>query len=181
MQKSLITKKVIAHSLKNLMKTTPFQKISISDIMSDANIRRQTFYDYFQDKYDLLAWIYEQETKENIEDYLDYEHWTKSITRLLYYLKENKEFYQNALQVSEQNSFDHYFFEHSKNLIKIIVSDVLNHQTHQTDIDDLDFFAQFYAYAFVGTTRAWILNDCPTDVLTLSSQIQFQLNNALKT
>lgn len=178
MKQSLITKKVIAHSLKKMMQEKPFQKITVSDIMDQASMRRQTFYDYFQDKYDLLAWIYQQESKENIEDYLDYEHWTQSITRLLDYLKKNKVFYQNALEISEQNSFDHYFFMHSQKLIETIILDMQKHNEKAIPKSEMIFFTEFYAHAFVGTVRDWLMKDCPVPVDRLSKDIQTQFKRA---
>ncbi|HEO6844177.1 TPA: TetR family transcriptional regulator, partial [Streptococcus agalactiae] len=54
MTSSLITKKKIAKSFKRLFISQAFDKISVSDIMEDAGIRRQTFYNHFVDKYALL-------------------------------------------------------------------------------------------------------------------------------
>ena len=181
MHDSLITKKVIAHSLKELMQLTPFQKISIRDIMGHAYIRRQTFYYHFQDKYELLAWIYNQEASENIEDYLDYEHWSKVITRLFYYLKENKTFYLNALEVTEQNSFDLYFFEHTKSLILTVVTDMQNNAQVVIPEESIQFFCTFYAHAFVGMTKEWLFSDCKTPVELLSQNIQLLLEESFST
>ena len=178
MKQSLITQKVIAHSLKKLMNEMPFQKITISHIMKEAGMRRQTFYDYFQDKYDLLTWIYQQETKENIQDYLDYEHWSKSITRLLHYFKENKTFYQNALKLNEQNSFDHYFLLHIEKLIHIIMDDLRKHDKQPFNEHEMNFFAVFYAHAFVGVVREWLMDDCTVAVKKLSKDIQTQFKRA---
>lgn len=179
MHDSLITKKVIAHSLKELMQSTPFQKISIRDIMVHAEIRRQTFYDHFQDKYELLAWIYQQEASENIEDYLDYEHWSKVIVRLFTYLKENQVFYVNALEVTEQNSFDHYFFEHIQSLILTIVSDLLKKEATTLSPDYLTFFCSYHSHAFVGMTKAWLLTKCQMPVTELSQNIEKTLKLSL--
>ncbi|MBP2966662.1 dihydroxyacetone kinase transcriptional activator DhaS, partial [Acinetobacter baumannii] len=101
---SLITKKVIAYSLKALMKTKDFEKIAIKEIMEHADYRRQTFYDHFSDKYELLDWIYEQEITEIIEHFISYEHWTKIIPRMLHYFEKNKQFYQNALSIKNHYS-----------------------------------------------------------------------------
>lgn len=54
MASSLITKKKIAKSFKRLFISQAFDKISVSDIMEDAGIRRQTFYNHFVDKYALF-------------------------------------------------------------------------------------------------------------------------------
>ena len=36
---------------------TPFEKITIKQITDGAGVIRVTFYNHFQDKYDLLEWI----------------------------------------------------------------------------------------------------------------------------
>lgn len=121
MTSSIITQKMIAKSLKDLMETETFQKISVSDIMINCQMRRQTFYYHFQDKYELLGWIYKEETKENITDFIEYEKWENIFNQLFGYFYENQRFYRNAFKVVEQNSFNEYLYEHTKNLyLKII-------------------------------------------------------------
>lgn len=48
------TKMVIREALLQLMKTTPFQKITIADICNAADISRPTFYFHYEDKFALL-------------------------------------------------------------------------------------------------------------------------------
>ncbi|HDR8383991.1 TPA: TetR family transcriptional regulator, partial [Bacillus cereus] len=55
MTSSIISKKIIANSLKYLMETESFHKISVSDIMLHCQMRRQTFYYHFKDKFELLS------------------------------------------------------------------------------------------------------------------------------
>ena len=56
------TKAQIARGLKQLVNQgKSFEKVSIRDITSLAGVRRSTFYYYFQDKYDTLAWIFHDE------------------------------------------------------------------------------------------------------------------------
>ena len=54
-----MTKRLIADGFKALLLRYPFEKISIMMITNEAGIRRPSFYNHFQDKYDLLAWIVE--------------------------------------------------------------------------------------------------------------------------
>ena len=54
-----LTKRLIADSFKAMLLRYPFEKISIMMITNEAGIRRPSFYNHFQDKYDLLAWIVE--------------------------------------------------------------------------------------------------------------------------
>ena len=53
--------KALANSLKELVVKMPFEKITIRQIADGAGVIRVTFYNHFQDKYDLLAWIVRSE------------------------------------------------------------------------------------------------------------------------
>ena len=45
---------VLAESLKELAGTKPIEKITIKEITDKAGVIRPTFYNHFQDKYELL-------------------------------------------------------------------------------------------------------------------------------
>lgn len=53
-------KKLLADALLELSEEKPLAKISITDIVKRAGAGRQTFYNHFQDKNDLIYWIYKQ-------------------------------------------------------------------------------------------------------------------------
>ena len=59
MADSNITKSALASALKELMETTPFAKITVSDICAKCNMNRKSFYYHFKDKFDLVNWIYD--------------------------------------------------------------------------------------------------------------------------
>ena len=61
MPDSLITKRALASSLKELMKTQPLTKISVGDICEKCGMNRKSFYYHFCDKYDLVNWIFDTE------------------------------------------------------------------------------------------------------------------------
>lgn len=94
---SLITKKKIAKVFKKLVAQSGFEKVTIAKIMQESNMRRQTFYDHFQDKFDLVDWIFQQEAIEKIEDNLAYEGWQVIVENLFIYFEENQLFYRNVL------------------------------------------------------------------------------------
>lgn len=64
MPDSLITKRALASSLKELMKTQPLTKISVGDICEKCGMNRKSFYYHFCDKYDLVNWIFDTEFSE---------------------------------------------------------------------------------------------------------------------
>ncbi len=48
---------LLAESLKELTIKQPIEKITIKEITDKAGVIRPTFYNHFQDKYELLEWI----------------------------------------------------------------------------------------------------------------------------
>ena len=58
---SMYTKKALSEALKEALKTKPFKKITVSELIESCNINRKTFYYHFEDIYALLVWTFEQE------------------------------------------------------------------------------------------------------------------------
>ena len=65
--------------------------------MEDAGIRRQTFYNHFLDKYELLEWIFQTELREQVTDNLEYISGYQLLQELLHYFSVNKSFMHNYL------------------------------------------------------------------------------------
>lgn len=55
------TKQALAAALKELMAQKPIENITIHDLTEHCGIRRQTFYYHFEDVYDLLRWMFQEE------------------------------------------------------------------------------------------------------------------------
>ncbi len=121
MTSSLITKKKIAKSFKRLFISQAFDKISVSDIMEDAGIRRQTFYNHFVDKYALLEWIFQTELSEQVTDNLDYISGFQLLSELLTFFKMNQEFYIKLFQIEDQNDFSSYFESYCEQLVDCLL------------------------------------------------------------
>ena len=65
----LKTKASLYRSLLELMKNKTFEEIKISDLCNNSNINRSTFYDHYQDKYELLNSIFMDRKKELLESF----------------------------------------------------------------------------------------------------------------
>ena len=56
---------LLAESFKELAKKHPIEKITIKEITDLAGVIRPTFYNHFQDKYELLEWIVREDLMES--------------------------------------------------------------------------------------------------------------------
>ena len=152
MSDSNITKLALANSLKALMAKRPFEKISVGDIVEHCQLTRQTFYYHFQDKYDLMNWVYYTETVRFMSGYDTVEHWTEGLIRLCRYMQENKTFYMNALGTTGPNSFPEYLYGYIRSIALAAVETLLG---ASYDRAQWDFFAKFFATAFVSFIVRW--------------------------
>lgn len=153
MSDSLITKKAIAAGIKELTKKKSFDKITVSDITQSCGLNRQTFYYHFQDKYELVDWIYYNEVISIIINDLNYDNWDEKVLQFLAKLKEEEYFYINTLKASVENEFREYLFKITAELLCDIISAItVNTNANEKDIR---FVAEFYAFGIVGVVLAW--------------------------
>lgn len=154
MPSSIITKKIFADTLKNLMVSIPFAKISVGDITKECGMNRNSFYYHFQDKYELLNWIFLTEiTREiNTSEMSEISRW-ELLDLISEYFYKNNVFYKNALSYDGQNSFAEYLREFLKNLLEIRLEDVLE---EDKDMEFKEFFLDFLLDAITSAIVRWI-------------------------
>lgn len=58
---------VLFETLRELGAQKPFNKLTVKDICQAASVSKRTFYNHFQDKYDLAAWGYRRGVRASIE------------------------------------------------------------------------------------------------------------------
>ncbi len=157
MSESIITKKAIADSLKQLMINKPFEKITISDITNNCGLNRLTFYYHFQDKFELLDWIYYNEIIMPFSKDLSFDNWTEKFDFLFSMMKENEDFYKNALKYSD-SEFQKYIFDVSKKQFEEIIKRVTSKNGMDVDEKNMVFIAEFFSHGIVGVILDWALD-----------------------
>lgn len=154
MSESTVTKKVIADGLKSLMEKKPFEKITITDITSLCGFNRQTFYYHFQDKYELINWIFYNEVITPLIDRLTFENWSEKILQMLNTIKSNSKFYSNALNTEYGNEFRDYLFSITTRVFNGIIDTIT--EDYFLEKADKKFLSEFYAYGVAGTIIKWV-------------------------
>lgn len=96
---------LLAESFKELALKQPIEKITIKEITDKAGVIRPTFYNHFQDKYDLLEWIIDKELLEPVEPLIQNGMINEALVLLFSGIEREKEFYTKASRLEGQNSF----------------------------------------------------------------------------
>ncbi|OJF95925.1 dihydroxyacetone kinase transcriptional activator DhaS [Alkalibacterium sp. 20] len=178
MDQSLITKKIIANAFKSLMQKESFVKISVSEIMKTADMRRQTFYYHFQDKYELLEWVFKTESKENISDLIGYERWDIIMKQIFIYFDREQDFYKNALAVSEQNGFIEYLYSNLKSLFSRALDDIY-HTADKENLENRNLITSFLSHGLVGVIKDWIQSGCEISPEAMAEYMYTDLLNKM--
>lgn len=148
-----LTKQALIASFKKLLETGPFDKITISDITNDCGLSRQTFYYHFRDIFDMIRWIYNSESLNEIGGRGGYGTWQDKIRELFDYTLNNKSLILGTFNSKCRNDLVGYYMDVSIRKISDIVE-----MKSDGDIAEKDkkFIASVYAYAFVGIMVDWI-------------------------
>lgn len=151
-----LTKQALIASFKKLLETEPFDKITISDIANDCGLSRQTFYYHFRDIFDMIRWIYNSESLNEIGGRGGYGTWQDKIRELFDYTLNNKSLILGTFNSKCRNDLVGYYMDVSIRKISDIVE-----MKSDGDIAEKDkkFIASVYAYAFVGIMVDWISDE----------------------
>jgi len=150
-----ITKKALASAMKELMQEKPFSKISINDICSRCDMNRKSFYYHFQDKYDLVNWIFDVEFVAIAKSNCYTDTW-EAFADLFAYFYANRDFYRKALSVSGQNSLQEHFQELLQPFITSRLAEEL--ELENAPQKKKDFCSSFLADAFISAIERWLLD-----------------------
>jgi AcrR family transcriptional regulator len=88
------TKQLLAESIIDLVENQTLDSISIQNIVSNCGMARRTFYNNFQDKYDLLMWIYKYDALKYLQQIEKGVSWYSAILNKLQIIKSRRNFYR---------------------------------------------------------------------------------------
>ena len=148
------TKKALADALKKMMAVKPIDKITVNDLVETCGVSRQTFYYHFNDVYDLLEWVFEEDANANLPREVVYDNWKRDVTLWFKYLHENSAF---ALNVYNSNS-RLYMLRYIKDRLYACIrsfSDIVA-EGREIDRADFEFIVEFYSNIVVGLISQWM-------------------------
>lgn len=164
MSDSYITKSAIADGLKKLTREKSFDKISIKDITDQCGLNRQTFYYHFQDKYELLNWIYYKEGFSVLTEGITFENWHTKLEELLMKIKKEQYFYGNTVR-HDENTFEDYLQSITAALFKDAIEE-LDEQKVVSE-ENKKFISDFFSFGICGSVLTWMksgMKESPSNV-----------------
>lgn len=156
MANSTITKNAIADTMIQLSETKPIDKITIAEIVAGCGINRQTYYYHFEDKYQLIRWIYQTRIFDELLNGLTFDNWEEKMIKALIGLQKIRKFTLNVAS-SSNNCFQPYMQE-ILNEIFILAIEEIKGSVKETTLTDSDekLYASFLTYGISGVILDWI-------------------------
>ncbi len=169
MQKLNLMKRYIAETTARLLKVKRIEDITIREIVEASDVSRATFYRNFNDKYDLINWIFEQ-YMDQITSY--YSHTTlcyKQITfDIVSFMKNSRALFNKCFDYIGQNSFQDFFEQEITNYVE-------NHLKELLKVDKLsreqEMMIAFNSKGVVNCVNEWLKNGCQESESEISNII----------
>lgn len=148
------TKEALGIALKKMLTVKPIDKITVKDLVEECGVNRQTFYYHFDDVYDLLEWVFEEDANRILPDEIFYDEWRENVMLFFRYLYENRSFVLNIYNSQNRSYMLRYFKRRLHYCIHgfaVIVADGRN-----IEWSDLEFVCEFYAQGVTGLISQWL-------------------------
>lgn len=149
-------KRIIADTLFELSQEKPLSKVTVLDISKRSGIGRQTFYNHFKDKNDLIRWIFTLTL--NRWDLVEKEGYYAYLCDLYRKAEENRPFLKQACMLSGQNSLVEEIYiitynYHKRHIMAQLGDEPISHE--------LEYALRFDAFGSTNCYIQWLTAKVP--------------------
>lgn len=169
-----ITKKELAESLKQLASGRRFEHVTVGDIVKECGVNRQTFYYHFSDKYELLDWIYYNETFVPLTADISFGNWDEKLYELLQIMRANKAFYMNTIKCSD-NFFEEYLLKMLTTLFEKAIEDLDGRK--QLTPEKKRLASKIFAHGLTGVVIEWAMGGMKADEKMIAENMKELVDN----
>ena len=152
MADSQITKKALGDGLKELVRKKGFDKVSVGDITGACGMGRQSFYYHFQDKFELLEWVYYQDAFAPLCEGITLQNWPMKLRAMLDRMYDERKFYVAAIKAQPG-----HFSESLSRSLEALFLQVTERLDEENDVGEerRKFGASFYALGCCAVVVRW--------------------------
>lgn len=154
-RKSEKTKYRLAQSMKECMKTTAVDNITVRQITENCGVTRQTFYRNFMDKFDLINWYFDKLLAKSFEHMGMGKTVYEALIKKFTYIEEEHIFFAAAFRYDSQNSLRQHDFE----LILSFYENLIRQKSGETLDENVYYILEMYCQSSIYMTVKWVLGE----------------------
>lgn len=157
MEKKKNSKELLKDSVIELVENNAVEKVTVSMICKNCGVSQRTFYNYFQDKYALITWVYTSVLDDVYHDDTGHVSMHTVISALVHNIINNRRFYKNAVRFTGQNNFMNSIFSPLRKSSLFLIQDVRG----DTLTEELSDAVNFYILGCIGFMQYHLFLDDP--------------------
>ena len=142
----------LAEAMKECMRRSPVEKITVKEITETCGTTRQTFYRNFQDKYDLINWYFDKILLESFEHMGEGKTVREGLVNKFHYIEQEKLFFKTAFKNDDQNNLR----DHDFHLILRFYTERIEKKSGQKMSEHLRFLLEMYCQGSIYMTVKWV-------------------------
>lgn len=158
-RRSEMTKALLGAKFKELVVENSFDKLTIKMITDAAGVIRPTFYNYFQDKYEVMEWLLNEDIFKSVTELIDIEMDLEAMKMLFRKFEADKAYYAKVFEVEGQNSFEEMVFNQIYKLVEKIIKKHPLKVEDKSQIISEEIFLKFQTFTLVNGIKYWITYD----------------------
>lgn len=163
--KSDKTKYRLARSMKECMRSSSVETITVKQITENCGLTRQTFYRNFLDKYDLINWYFDKLLAKSFEHMGQGKNVHDALVKKFTYIQEERTFFSVAFRYDKQNSLRQHDYE----LILDFYENLICEKTNKLPSQKIHYLLEMYCYSSIYMTVRWVTGEivCTPEELAL--------------
>ena len=148
------TKYRLAEAVKECMKTTPVEEITVKQIAAVCGTTRQTFYRNFRDRDDLINWYFNIILDESFRQLGSGETVFDGLIRKFEYIHKEHLFFSAAFRTDTQNNLK----DHDFRMIYDFYRNLIREKTGSWPDPETEALLEMYCQSSVYMTVKWVLS-----------------------
>lgn len=155
------TRNLIRETFIKELNQHPLNKVTVTKIVEECEINRNTFYYYYKDIYEVLTEVFEMELKKVIEEYNETLSWEESFILATRFAKENKAAVYHIYYSLKREELETYILNVAGNVMERYVSQMAKGMN--VSLYDQKLIASFYQCALTQMVLQWIASGMKSD------------------
>lgn len=178
MKNENVIEKRIMNTFVAMSSSMPIEKIKVTSLCRQCGIRRQTFYNHFNDIDSLIEAIFERNGRRIFETAEPSKTWQDDMYNILVSMKKNKTFVTAVYQGVEHDQMEMRMMHQIQMLVKKIVDDFS--KGRNITEEEKDAIAEYHQTAISGIIIRWIKFGMKIDPRTIVSNIYMIANGSIE-
>lgn len=164
----------ICAALKGLMAQKPLTKISVTEIMRACGMARQHFYYHFEDIYDAVRWMFEEEAVALLREHEGVTLWQDGLLQLFQYLQKNRAVCLCALHSISREHLKDFFRTDLQAIIQNTIREIAEELRYPASEREVTLLTKVYVGALASMMEDWLLGEIqesPEDLIHFVDQL----------